>query len=419
MSLAKLRQTRGGFRSQITRIQGRCRAQGARPHSELNPATLKRDVEALHKAFNSFQQTHDEIMTAVAAALTGDTEEDEAKLMQTMDDVDETLDQYALLLPAPTMYSMLNRLTKELNALDIGDVVNHTARVLRDKTAVFDACKTPECQRAMDHEPELEELATGVQELLYAFQAKVNLANPPPAAVTATTIPSPAAGDGYRSRIEVTMPKTNLPKLFIPIFRGNVLEWQHFWNLFQKNVHENTTLDEQDKLSYLKQHVQDASQIVIIDDSSGAPGMYADYIEELKRKYDCKRDVHRHHTKEIIGMHKCKGSSRDELNKLYAPVYNGIKALKGTKPFDASSLLTSAVESNLPQDIFEDWMRYSDKQETVPDILELLAYIEGRMKYKLSEPESKSKPKPVQQAQFKSNSQPRSNARIKQEYEPV
>ena len=44
--------------------------------------------------------------------------------------------------------------------------------------------------------------------------------------------------DTSRSRLEVT----RLPKLTIPTFSGNVLEWQSFWDCFETAVHNNPGL---------------------------------------------------------------------------------------------------------------------------------------------------------------------------------
>ena len=43
-----------------------------------------------------------------------------------------------------------------------------------------------------------------------------------------------------------------LPKLDLPKFEGNVLEWQSFWDSFDSTIHSNSTLSEVQKFNYLK-----------------------------------------------------------------------------------------------------------------------------------------------------------------------
>ena len=36
--------------------------------------------------------------------------------------------------------------------------------------------------------------------------------------------------------------KVNLPKLQMPIFDGNIHQWQEFWDIFNSAIHEQQTL---------------------------------------------------------------------------------------------------------------------------------------------------------------------------------
>lgn len=47
-------------------------------------------------------------------------------------------------------------------------------------------------------------------------------------------------------------PRCHLPKLEIPIFEGDPLEWQGFWDHFNVSFHSNEHISEVDKFSYLK-----------------------------------------------------------------------------------------------------------------------------------------------------------------------
>ena len=56
---------------------------------------------------------------------------------------------------------------------------------------------------------------------------------------------------------------SRLPKLSIPTFTGDPLNWQSFWDCFDSAVNSNPTLSNVQKLSYLRAQLQgDASRVV-------------------------------------------------------------------------------------------------------------------------------------------------------------
>ena len=67
---------------------------------------------------------------------------------------------------------------------------------------------------------------------------------------------------GYHSH--TTKLLSEIPALLsIPIFSGDLLTWQSFWDCFDSAVNSNTTLSDVQKLSYLRAQLQgDASRVV-------------------------------------------------------------------------------------------------------------------------------------------------------------
>ena len=49
---------------------------------------------------------------------------------------------------------------------------------------------------------------------------------------------------------------TKLPKLEFPVFKGNPLEWQSFYDQFDISIHQNKTLSDIDRLNYLKRYLR-------------------------------------------------------------------------------------------------------------------------------------------------------------------
>ena len=45
--------------------------------------------------------------------------------------------------------------------------------------------------------------------------------------------------------------RVNLPKLQLPVFDGNLKQWQEFWDIYKATIHEQQTMPAVSKLSYL------------------------------------------------------------------------------------------------------------------------------------------------------------------------
>ena len=51
----------------------------------------------------------------------------------------------------------------------------------------------------------------------------------------------------------------NLPILEIPTFNGNILKWQEFWDQFETSIHNNESISNIDRFSYLKRYLTDST----------------------------------------------------------------------------------------------------------------------------------------------------------------
>jgi len=76
----------------------------------------------------------------------------------------------------------------------------------------------------------------------------------------------------------------NLPKLVIPQFSGNLLEFSQFWSLFETSIHKNDSITDSEKMSYLISLLKDeALQSIVGFPVSDAN--YAECIKILKARY--------------------------------------------------------------------------------------------------------------------------------------
>ncbi|XP_071150303.1 uncharacterized protein [Mytilus edulis] len=75
-----------------------------------------------------------------------------------------------------------------------------------------------------------------------------------------------------------------LPKLTLPIFTGNILEWQTFWDSYECAIHLNPSLTDVQKFNYLKAHLQNEA-LRTIAGFALTNANYADAIILLKERF--------------------------------------------------------------------------------------------------------------------------------------
>ena len=56
-----------------------------------------------------------------------------------------------------------------------------------------------------------------------------------------------------------------LPKLDVPTFDGNILNWRSFWEQFHVSVHDRSTLSDSKRLVYLQHSLKDGSTKSVIE----------------------------------------------------------------------------------------------------------------------------------------------------------
>ena len=55
----------------------------------------------------------------------------------------------------------------------------------------------------------------------------------------------------------IDMSGTQLPKIEVPTFDGNLLNWRFYWEQFECTIHSKTQLTNTDKLTYLRDALND------------------------------------------------------------------------------------------------------------------------------------------------------------------
>ncbi|VDI30698.1 Hypothetical predicted protein [Mytilus galloprovincialis] len=75
-----------------------------------------------------------------------------------------------------------------------------------------------------------------------------------------------------------------LPKLTLPTFSGDILEWQYFWESFENTIHSNHTLTDVQKFTYL-QSLLDANAMNVINGLNLSSANYHKAVELLVNRF--------------------------------------------------------------------------------------------------------------------------------------
>ena len=209
---------------------------------------------------------------------------------------------------------------------------------------------------------------------------------PPPPVSTESRDPidSRATSGDSRRDLAAVHPKpqdiTRLPKLTIPVFSGDILNWQSFWDCFETAVHDNTALSGVQKLNYLRAQLQGGALRVI----TGLPlinDSYIDSVALLKDRYGQPHKLINAHMKALIDL-SGPNSSLNSLQLFYDAIEAHTRSLASLgKPIsEYAAMLVTSILGKLPMDIkrnlarahgTDDWT-YEDLRKAIRSEIQIL-----------------------------------------------
>ena len=169
-----------------------------------------------------------------------------------------------------------------------------------------------------------------------------------------------------------------LPKIDVPTFDGNILNWQTFWEQFSIAIHERSSLSDTEKLVYLRHSLKDGAAKKVIEGLSRSGDQYAEAIMCLKSRYDRPRLIHQTHVKKIVEIAPLKEGSGKELCYLHDTAQQHLRALKAMGQEPSGSFITSLLELKLDQNTMFEWQKCSQESSEVPHYKDLLGFINLR-----------------------------------------
>ena len=90
-----------------------------------------------------------------------------------------------------------------------------------------------------------------------------------------------------------------LPRIEVPTFDGNILNWRVFWEQFESSIHNKPHLTDSDKLTYLRDALKDSPAKNTIIGLTQTAESYSEAIRCLQERYDRPRVVHQAHVRKI------------------------------------------------------------------------------------------------------------------------
>ncbi len=169
--------------------------------------------------------------------------------------------------------------------------------------------------------------------------------------------------------------KSTLPKLQLPKFGGDLLEWSTFWGLYEAAVHNNQSISEIEKFSYLKCQLQNDAKSCI-DGLPLTPENYISAVTLLKERFG---QTHRITQAYICALIDLTPPTNDRLSlrRFYDQVETYIRHLEslGKSPDTYGTMLVPIMLEKLPVEFRHNIARTNQKQSGDWSISELRSAI--------------------------------------------
>ena len=121
--------------------------------------------------------------------------------------------------------------------------------------------------------------------------------------------------------------KAKLPKLVLPKFRGDVTQWQNFWDSFNSSIHTNMQLSQIDKFNHLHSLLEGQAARSI----QGLPRTEANYnsaIDTLHKRFGKPQNIISKHMDEMLKIPGCANDNASQLRAVYDRISINIRGLE-------------------------------------------------------------------------------------------
>ena len=159
-----------------------------------------------------------------------------------------------------------------------------------------------------------------------------------------------------------------LPKLDVPTFDGNIMNWAAFWERFDALIHSKKGVGDAEKLTYLRQAIDDGPARHVIEGLSQTAKNYGEAIKCLQERYDRPRLIHQAHVRAIIDAPSLKDGNGRELRRLHDVANQHMRAIRAME-YSPWTFVTSVLETKLDQTTMFEWQKHSQGSKRCPTTL--------------------------------------------------
>ena len=181
--------------------------------------------------------------------------------------------------------------------------------------------------------------------------------------------------DQALSTTSTTVSGVKLPKLEVPTFDGNIMNWAAFWESFGALSLSRWRVDDAEKLTYLRQALKDESAWHVIVGLSQTAKSYEEAIKYLQECYGRPCLIHQAHLRAIIDAPSIKDGNGRELRRLHDKANQHMREIKAICYFPWM-FVTSVLETKFYQTTMFEWKKHSQWSKEVPDYRELLEFLD-------------------------------------------
>ena len=185
------------------------------------------------------------------------------------------------------------------------------------------------------------------------------------------------AADDVMSISSTSVRNPSLPKIQIPKFSGDVLDWQSFWDSFSALIHENDTIPVISKFIYLKANLEDKA-LKVIKGLKTTNDNYSVALELLEDRFGKPKRIIHSHVQALMNI-RCPTNTKDStyVTKLWEFRDEILTHTRGLESLEISGeqcevFLVPIILSRLPEDIRLEWTRHEDQEGDLEFLLSFL-----------------------------------------------
>lgn len=146
-------------------------------------------------------------------------------------------------------------------------------------------------------------------------------------------------------------PTVRLPKIELKKFNGELLKWQSFWDAFESTIHKNDSLNDIDKLNYLRSQLEGAA-LRTIAGLELTNSNYGVAIDILKERYGNKQFVIQNHYNRLSDLEEATNQVHS-LRFVFDTIEQHLRSLEALGEDIEQQNLVATIQRKFPMTLVE------------------------------------------------------------------